>query len=406
MPNRLDQELRRSVTLPRLVLYGLGTMIGGGFYALLGKVMGEAGMGTPLAILVAGGLALVSAASFAELASRLPQSAGEAAYVQEAFGRRRLSAAVGGLVAVTGLVSAATLADAVGIFVASELPLAQPLVVATTLVLLGTIAAWGIAGTVGFAIAVTLVEVGGLVYVFLVSADALAGLPARLGSLMPSLAVGSWQGIGLGAFLVFYAFIGFEDMVNLAEEVEEPRRNLPRAILLSLTLTMLLYAMVALSLVLAMPVAELAASDTPLALAVEESHPLAPSAMNFVGVLAGVNGALVQIVMAARVAYGMGRRGLAPGWLGTVASRTRTPVRATLLVTSSALVLALWLPLATLARATSAIILIIFALVNLALWRIKRDEGAPPPAWSVPRWMPMLSFVCCLLLLGLELAVG
>lgn len=107
-----DIKLKRSITLPFLILYGLGTMVGGGFYALLGKVSGEAGLWTPIALGFSGLLALLNGFSFAELSSRFPVSAGEAAYVKEGFGRQWLSNTVGWLVILTGVVSAATLAVA------------------------------------------------------------------------------------------------------------------------------------------------------------------------------------------------------------------------------------------------------------------------------------------------------
>jgi amino acid transporter len=398
--------LDRRVSLPMLVLYGLGTMVGGGFYALAGKVAGSAGAHAPVAILVACGLALLSALSFAELSARHPWSAGEAFYVQEAFGRARLSTLVGWMVIATGVVSTATLANAIALFAESHVPLSRAAVVVIALLALGLVTAWGIGQSVLFAVAIAVVEVGGLGFVVAAKAGSYAQLPARFGELVPGLSASEWSGIGLGAFLIFYAFIGFEDMVNIAEEVRQPRRSLPIAILVALLLTGLLYFAVVLALVLSVPLEELAASETPLARAVADIHPAAVPAMNAVGALAGVNGALVQLVMSSRVVYGMSDRGLGPRGLAHLAPRTRTPLRATALVTALALALALWLPLVSLAKLTSGIILVVFALVNAALWRLKARAAPPAGSICVPRWVPVVGAGVSLLLLLHQLVAG
>lgn len=113
-----------------------------------------------------------------------------------------------------------------------------------------------------------------------------------------------------------------------------------------------------------------------------------------VSLLTGLNGALVQIIMASRVAYGMARKGQAIRWLATVNLRTRTPLRATAATTIGLLVLALFLPLTTLAKTTSAIILIVFSAVNLALWQIKRNDPDPHGSGPrFPRWLPLAGFI-------------
>ncbi len=398
--------LDRRVSLPMLVLYGLGTMVGGGFYALAGEVAGLSGAHAPVAILVAFGLALPSALSFAELSARHPRSAGAALYVQEAFGRAWVSTSVGWLVIATGVVSAATLANAIAVFAESHVPLSRSVVVGVAVLGLGLVVAWGIGQSVLFAVAITVVEVGGLGFVLAARGGSYAELPARLGELAPGLSASDWSGIGLGAFLIFYAFVGFEDMVNLAEEVKQPRRSLPIAIVLALALTGLLYFLVVLALVLSMPLEELAAAERPLTRAVEGVHPSAGPAMNAVGALAGVNGALVQLVMASRVIYGMSDQGLGPSWLARVAPRTRTPLRATALVTAITLALALFLPLVALAKLTSGIILVVFALVNGALWRLKAKSAPPPGAICVPRWLPIAGASASLLVLLHQLVAG
>jgi amino acid transporter len=387
-------SLKRALSFPLLTVYGLGTMVGGGFYALLGEVAGLAGLHAPVSFIAAAFVALFSALSFGELAARFPYSAGESRYVLEAFGRRWLSVTVGWLVIATGVVSAATLANAFSGFLQDLVIVPRAPTIALLVVGLGAVAIWGISESVVLVVAITCIEVGGLLYVLVVAGGSLAELPRQLPDMLPPLSPAPWSGIMLGGFLAFYAFIGFEDMVNLAEEVKRPRRTLPRAILTALGLTTLLYVCVATVAVLAVAPAELAQSNTPLARVLGLEAGRSMVAIVVISMLAGVNGALVQLVMASRVAYGMAAKGMGPTFLSRIHPHTRTPVYATSIIIVVTLLLALWFPLVTLARTTSAIILAIFAIVNLALLVLKR-QGVPtdPDVPSHPMWVPAVGVV-------------
>ena len=389
-------QLKRSISLPFLVLYGLGTMVGGGFYALLGKVAGEAGLLAPVALLLSGALALISAFSFAELSARYPVSAGEAHYVREGFGRGP-AALVGWLVISTGVVSAATLSVATVGFLGDLIALpSDSLAIIGVVLALGAVCAWGVDQSVALVTIITIIEVGALLAVAAVAADNLGRLPDALRSAPTLGSSGAWLGLFSAAFLSFYSFVGFEDLVNMAEEVKEPERNLPRAILLCIVLTTVLYLLVSTVAVTARSPEALAASNTPIALIAGDDSWLSGTGLVVVSLLTGINGALVQIVMASRVAYGLARRGQAPRWLAIVNSKTQTPLRGTALMVAIVLTLALFLPLVSLAKITSWIILLVFAMVNLALWRIKGDDPAPTgPGPRYPRWLPLLGFTTC-----------
>jgi amino acid transporter len=385
------------------VLYGLGVTIGAGIYVLIGAAAARAGMHAPVGFVIAAVLMGLTAASFAELAGRMPVAAGEAAYVRAAFQSDRLATLVGLLAIAIAVVSAAAIsvgsAGYIGVFV----PLSEPVRITLVVLTMGAIAAWGIKESVVFAGAMTLIEVGGLL--LLIAAGAWSGpeLATRLPQALPATASPAvLAGLAGATLLAVFAFLGFEGLVNIAEEVREPKRNLPRAIFLTLVLATFLYVLVAWVALVAVPVAELAASKAPLALVFERLTGASPITMSAIAVVATLNGIIVQIIMSSRVLYGLSVQGSLPGWLKEVNAITRTPIKATLLTVAAVLVLALLLPLEELADITARITLSLFALINLALARIKMREREPPPdTYLAPRWMPWAGFATCVgLLIG------
>ncbi|WP_323846571.1 APC family permease [Microbulbifer magnicolonia] len=393
--------LKRSLSLPVTSCYGIGTIIGAGIYVLIGKVGASAGVSLPYAFLLAGVIAAFTALSYAELSSRFPHSAGSAAYIHNAWHRGWLAQLVAVLVAITGIVSAATIAN--GFVGYLELFIQTPdyLAIVILIAVLTLIALWGINESALTVTLVTLVEVGGLLFVIYVSREAAAVQEWQAVFAVPQPE--AWSGLLVGSFLAFYAFIGFEDMVNIAEEVKNPRKTLPRAILIAIAVSTLLYMIVAALAVRTIPVRELAESAAPLATMVTNAgHSTA-----FIGVVsmfAVVNGALVQIIMASRLLYGMAKKEMAPRIFATVSARTRTPVAATLLVAAIILVFALWLPLTVLAQTTAFIMLVIFSLVNLSLVAIKiRGANADEDAVSYPILFPVVGFLLCVALIAFQL---
>ena len=345
-------------------------------------------------------MALLSATSFAELSSRYPVSAGEARYIYEGFGRQNLAIATGWGVILTGVVSAATLSVATIGFLRDGVDIPIYVGIPVLVFLMAVVAAWGIGESVGIVVLITVIEVGALIYIVVVAGDSLADLPDRWTQFVPTATPDVWVGIFSASFLAFYAFIGFEDMVNMAEEVRDVRTALPKAIFAAVVASTILYVVVALIAVLTVPPAQLSNSNTPVAEIVRDQGAYASTSLWLVSMLTGINGTLVQIIMASRVAYGMAERGQAPSWLGRIHPRTQTPARATGVFAIVILLLALFFPLTTLARATSSIILVIFALVNLALWKVKGRnpdwEGEGP---RLPRWLPLLGFSACVAVL-------
>jgi amino acid transporter len=209
-----------------------------------------------------------------------------------------------------------------------------------------------------------------------------------------------WSGVFSAGLLAFFAFIGFEDMVNIAEEVKEPLKVLPWAIFLTLVLSTLIYVAVVSVAVLSVPVEGLAASKAPLGYVYESVTGGSPLVISAIAIVATLNGIIVQMIMASRVLYGLSAQGDLPAVLAQVSPWTRTPLIATALVVAIILILALAFPIEGLAEMTSRVTLTIFSLVNLALLRIKLREDAPPEGmFTVALWVPAAGLGLSLLLL-------
>jgi amino acid transporter len=293
-----------ALSLPLLVLYGLGTTIGAGIYALVGKIAGEAGYLAPFVFLLAAAMASLTALSFGELCRRYPYSAGEAVYIREAFHWEWLSTVVGLLVVLTGIVSAAALVNGFIGYLGEFLEVQPSLTIVLTCLVLGALAGWGIAESVTVAAIVTLIEVGALLAIVWLGLEQTAN---PFGSWVAQWPETDWSSLGLvfgGATLAFYAFIGFEDMVNVAEEVRDVENTMPRAIILTLLISTLVYLLLMLVAVLTVTPDELSKSEAPLSLVYRQLTGGDSTVISVIGLFAIINGALIQMVMAARVMYG------------------------------------------------------------------------------------------------------
>jgi len=391
------QSLKRSLSLPLLTLYGLGTTIGAGIYVLVGKVAGVAGILAPVSFLVAAVLAGLTALSFSQLVVRFPRSAGEAVYVDQAFGRPALTMAVGLAVVLIGLVSSAAIVSGAVGYLQNIVAAPGWLIVLVTVGFLTIVAIWGITESVMLAGIATVLEIAGLVVIVWLGRDAFSTETVSTVAASPSGDAGfGMVGVLSGAILAFYAFIGFEDMVNVAEEVRRPEQIFPRAIAITLVVTLIVYTAVSWVAVATMPIQELRASTAPLSDIFIRLTGWPTLAIDGLAVIAVLNGALVQIIMASRVLYGLGRQGSLPAVFGSVSRRTLTPVFATGISAAALLTLAFLFPLEFLARFTSMITLLIFATVNLALLRLNVSSEETPANFVTAFVLPSLGFVSCL----------
>jgi APA family basic amino acid/polyamine antiporter len=398
-----NTTLKRSLGLPLLVCYGLGTILGAGIYVLIAEVGREAGIFTPLSFALAAILATFTAFSYAELSARFPVSAGEAYYVQQVFSRRWLSSAVGYLVVLIAIVSSATISNGFAGYLNVFFSLPDWLTVLVLVLVLGLIAAWGITESVILAAVITVVEIGGLLLVIWLGRSSLVASPELLSQWPAQFGPGQGSAVLAGAFIAFYAFIGFEDMVNVAEEVVQPSRNLPLAIVITLVVSTCLYLLVALVAVTSLPMDAVTSSRSPLADMVKFYQPGLVPLITVISLLAVVNGALIQIIKGSRVFYGMAKNAMAPQLLARVSPRTRTPLLATALCTALVAVFALALDLVALARLTSFITLLVFTIVNSLLLVLKLRGGAQTPHFKIPILVPVAGILSCLLFIANEL---
>jgi len=392
--------LKRSLGPALLAMFGLGNILGAGVYVLIGKVAGEAGYFAPLSFLLAAVVAAFSALAYAELAARYPDAGGEVVYLDRAFGVRALSLAIGAVIAAAGMTSAAAITRGFAGYVQVFLDAPPSFIVAATLLALAAVAVWGVRESLFIAAVFTVVEAAGLLVVIAPAAlepgrwlDVAAAWPGRL----DSAAVG---GIVMGAFLAFYAFLGFEDMVNLAEEAENPQRSMPVAIIAALVVATLFYALTVWAALAFLTPVELDASGAPLADVYQAATGRSPVMLTIVAMFAVINGALVQMIMVSRLLYGMGRRWRSLGVFSVVSERTRTPVAATLFVAAVVLVLAAGFPVRDLAEYTSGLVLVVFVLVNASLIKVKRTRPLEPGIRAVPGWVPVSGIVTTISLLG------
>jgi amino acid transporter len=335
-----------------LILYGTGVTVGAGIYVLVGPVAANAGQYAPWAFLLAAVVMGLTVASYAELCTRFPIAAGEAAYVRFAFKSRLLSTCTGLAMIGTAVVASATVAIGTSGYINQFIDWPQPILVAAIVITLGAISIVGVLESVLVASFFTLIEVGGLLVIII--AGFAAGVPVQdsLFSLPPFTAA-IWSGIAFASLLAFFAFIGFEDLTNMAEETVAPERTMPVALIATLIVTTALYMLVAAVAVTSVPLEALAASPAPLSLVFRAIAGISPAAISIIAIVATLNTILAEMTMATRVVYGLARQGDLPRYFGRVHAKTATPVLATIVIVIAIFLLTLLVPFLELAEATS-----------------------------------------------------
>ena len=390
-----QSSLMRALGLGALIIYGVGDILGAGIYAIVGKIAGLAGPLTWLSFAVAMAVVLLTALSYSELGSRFPKSGGVSIYIQEAFGCRWLSLFSGLLLLSATIFSMSTLSQAfVGYLGAFGLHVPHWLGVSGFLIILLLINMRGIKQSSIANIVSTTVEVSGLLIV-LVCGFWYLSKSNNSSVITPPAAMPNMRDVFQGAALAFFAFTGFEDLANVAEEVKQPEKNLPRAILSSLGIAGLFYLGVSWMATAIIPGSELSQSDAPLLDVVSKSYPAMPTYLfSIIAIFAVSNTTLLNYITASRLLYGMSKTNLLPKFLQAVHSKYHTPYIAILVIFPLVLALGLLGTLGGLASSTSAIVLTVFSFSCIALIKIKlkkRVEETNSKIFRIPMFVPWLA---------------
>jgi amino acid transporter len=392
-----ESQLTPTLTRRMLLLFIVGDILGGGIYARTGEVAGEIGGAIWTGFALAAVIAAFTAASYAELVSKFPQAAGAALYVHKAFKAPLLTFVVAFAVMCSGVSSAAALATAFGGDYLSEfVELPTVLVALAVIAIVSAINFRGIKESANFNLGCTLIELGGLFLVVLIGATFLfdgGGEPSRAlefnDDATPALLILA------GASIAFYALIGFEDAVNVAEETKDATHTFPKTLFMGLGLAGGVYLLVTVIAGMAVPAETLAKSDGPL-LEVVSQGPLSVNSQVFsaIALFAIVNGCLLNLVMASRLMYGMANEQVVPAILGKVHPGRRTPWVAILFTAAIAAVLAILGDLSTLADTTVLLLLLVFIGVHVALLAL-RDTPVDHDHFRTPTVLPWLGAATC-----------
>jgi basic amino acid/polyamine antiporter, APA family len=396
-----DTRLKRSVTGKLLFLFILGDVLGAGVYALVGEIALEVGGAVWLPMLVALVLAMLTAASYAELVTKYPKAGGSSVFAQRAFRSPLISFLVGYCMLAAGVTSAAGLSlafggDYLGVFL--DVPAVPAAVV--FLVLVALINARGIKESVNANVVMTVIEVSGLVLVVVLGALVLGRGDGDVGRVteFPE-GVGVASGVFAAALLAYYSFVGFEVSANVAEEVRDVRRVYPRALFGALLVAGVVYLLVGLAASIVLPSDELAGSTGPLLEVVRAADVGVPDKLfSAIALIAVANGALLTMIMASRLVFGMAEQGLLPRPLARVLPERRTPWVAIVVTTAVAIALTLTGDLGDLANTVVLLLLIVFVSTNTAVLVLRNDrvEADHFRVWPV---VPVLAIGSCLLLL-------
>ncbi len=408
-----DTGLRRVMGPRLLLLFIVGDILGVGIYALTGDVAAEVGGAAWLPFLVAFVVALMTAFSYLELVTKYPQAAGAALYVHKAFGVHFFTFIVAFAVMCSGITSASTASNAFAANLAkgvkwepSDTSLLLMALAFMTLVMLINLR--GVGESVKANVVLTLVELSGLVLVILVGFYALAGGD---GDWSRAVAFDTpddknvFLAVTTATSLAFFAMVGFEDSVNMAEECVEPNKIFPKMMLTGLGITAAIYVLVSICSVALVPVGELAKSDTPLVEVVNAAAPSLPAGdlLPFISMFAVANSALINMMMASRLLYGMSRQGVLPASLAKVHSKNRTPWAAILFTTALSFGLITYVSyanedaIAVLGGTTSLLLLAVFAVVNVAVL-ILRSDRVEHTHFHTRTWIAIVGGLACLYL--------
>lgn len=396
-----EAKLKRVITLPHLVLYGMGTMIGAGIYVLIGIIADHAHFYTPFAFLIAGLVGLLTAVSYSELSHHFPYSAGAAIYVHQGFRHDLLSKIVGYLVILSGVVSCGALAKGFAGYAQELIKINYYFLVFAFILTLGLIACWQIHLSMWIISIISIIEILGLVFVVVVL---LPNFDYKI-ILNKTFSIPSGAellGLLNAALLAFYAFIGFEDMVNVVEEVKV--NTIKKGIIYAFLLTSVIYFLIAIITVASVDMSALTKKSAPFAEMLADRTPVGSQLISIISIIATINGGLIQIILSSRIFYGMGRKNLGINLFSRINPITHTPLYGVIFTVFLVVMFAYFFPIEQLARITSVAVLFVFCLVNLSLM-ILISRKIIPEKRAIHLLMPFCAFMTCSILLITQLYI-
>lgn len=394
----MTEALRKAISGRMLIVFIVGDILGAGIYALVGRLAGFVGGSVWLPLAIGFAFAALTAGSYAELVGKYPKAAGAALYTHRAFEKPFVTFIVAFAVMMSGIASASAASVAFGGDYLQEFASIPWWVAAAAfLAVITTINFIGISESILVNLILTAIEVAGLVIVIVVGGTALAqgdGEPARALDLDTAAKGGPLFAIAGATALGFYALIGFEDSVNLAEEAEEPHRTFPRALFTGIGITGTIYVTIAFIAVALVEPSALAVSKGPLLDVVNAAGlDFPPKLFALIALFAICNTALINMIMASRLLYGMANEGIVPRVFAKVHERRRTPyVAIGFTVAIAAGLIAVGRDVALLASTCTFLLLIVFGVVNIAVL-VLRARPVEHPHYRTPTWRPVVGAV-------------
>lgn len=416
-PGEVDTELKRVLGPKLLLLFIIGDILGTGIYAITGKVAGEVGGAVWVPFVIAFTIAIITAFAYLELITKYPHAGGAANFIHKAFGLQFVTFMVTFTVMASGITSAATAAKAfasnlvagVGLDWAPEGAAVLGLAVAFMIVV-ALVNFRGVAESVGLNVVLTIIELTGLMLVIFVGLWAVAGMsdaPVDFSRAMMFETSGdknAFLAATAGTSLAFFAMVGFEDSVNMAEETKDPVKTFPKIMLSGLVITAIIYVLVSVTAVALVPVGQLSQGDTPLLQVVQAGAPNLPidTIYPFIAMFAVANTAVINMLMASRLLYGMAKQDVLPRPLALVHKGRQSPWVAIIVTTALAVGLILVVGQVTALGGTTALLLLaVFAMVNIACIVLrKRDHEVEHRYFKAPGWIPWVGAVLCLYMVG------
>jgi basic amino acid/polyamine antiporter, APA family len=416
-PKQHQPELRRVMGTKLLLLFIVGDILGTGVYALTGEVAGEVGGAAWAPFLVAFVVALLTAFSYIELVTKYPQAAGAALYTHKAFGVHFLTFLVTFTVMCSGITSASTASNAFADNLVAGFGLdwgdtGVTLLALGFMALVAVVNLRGVGESVKANVVLTLVELSGLVIIILIGFLVIARGDGDVGAVVTFETSGDKSvliALTTATALAFFAMVGFEDSVNMAEETKDPSRIFPRIMFTGLTITGVIYVLVSIAAVAIVPVGQLAdESVPPLLRVVEAGAPGLPvvDIYPFITMVAVANSALINMLMASRLLYGMAKQNVLPRSLGRVHPARRTPWVSIIFTTLIAFGLIVAVSrfmgdeaISTLGGTTATLLLAVFTVVNIAVL-VLRPQPVQHRSFRAPTAIPVLGAVTCAFLVG------